>query len=133
MQDYIYVLVSQTGTNIAKIIRFFTRKPYNHASISADSNLHEMYSFCRNSPSMPLPATFNQEIVGRGTLGKFSDIPCELYAIPVTRHQRLIFEHELEPGKPIPVTTQIICPSHHIYIMKADLGILASVPFRNSR
>ena len=99
MQDYIYVLVSQTGTNIAKIIRFFTRKPYNHASISADSNLHEMYSFCRNSPSMPLPATFNQEIVGRGTLGKFSDIPCELYAIPVTRHQRLIFEHELEHFK----------------------------------
>ena len=99
MQDYIYVLVSQTGTNIAKIIRFFTKKPYNHASISADSNLHEMYSFCRNSPSMPLPATFNQEIVGRGTLGKFSDIPCELYAIPVTRHQRLIFEHELEHFK----------------------------------
>lgn len=53
MQDYIYVLVSRTGTNIAKIIRFFTRKPYNHASISADSNLHEMYSFCRNSPSAP--------------------------------------------------------------------------------
>ena len=99
MQDYIYVLVSRTGTNIAKIIRFFTRKPYNHASISSDSNLHEMYSFCRNSPSMPLPATFNQEIVGRGTLGRFSDIPCELYAIPVTPHQRLIFEHELEHFK----------------------------------
>ncbi|MCI5816012.1 hypothetical protein [Ruminococcus sp.] len=99
MQDYIYVLLSQTGTNVAKIIRFFTRKPYNHASIAADSSLNEMYSFCRNSPSMPLPATFNQEIVGHGTLGKFPDIPCELYAIPVTRQQRLIFEHELEHFK----------------------------------
>ena len=27
--------------------KFFTRKPYNHVSLSGDITLSEMYSFCR--------------------------------------------------------------------------------------
>lgn len=88
MQEYIYIVVSQTGTNIAKAIKFVTRKPYNHVSIACDETLSEMYSFCRNVPERPLPASFNQEIVGCGTLGRFSTIPCEIYQIPVTHSQR---------------------------------------------
>ena len=30
MQEHIYVIVAQTGTNVAKLIKLFTRKPYNH-------------------------------------------------------------------------------------------------------
>ena len=75
MQDYIFVLLMQTGTSVAKVLQFFTRKPYNHASVALDLTLEEMYSFCRNHIHFPLPAGFNQEIVGEGTLGRFLVIP----------------------------------------------------------
>ena len=48
MQDHIFVLLMQTGTSVAKVLQFFTRKPYNHASVALDLTLEEMYSFCRN-------------------------------------------------------------------------------------
>ncbi|MGN1481462.1 hypothetical protein [Porcipelethomonas sp.] len=96
MSSYIYILVCQTGTKVAKILKMFTRKPYNHVSVSADPCLDEMYSFCRNNPSRPLPATFNREVVGKGTLGKFNNIPCEVYRLPVTKKQKQLFENNIE-------------------------------------
>lgn len=92
MQNNIYVIVAQTGTNIAKAIKLFTKKPYNHVSISGDINLSKMYSFCRTYKYIPLPATFNEEVIGKGTLGLFSNIPCEIYEIPVTFKQKKEFE-----------------------------------------
>ena len=59
MQDHIFVLLMQTGTSVAKVLHFFTRKPYNHASVALDLTLEEMYSFCRNHIHFPLPAGFN--------------------------------------------------------------------------
>lgn len=99
MTDAIYIIVSQTGTTVAKIIKFFTRKPYNHSSIAADLTLSDMYSFCRKYSMFPLPAGFNQEIVGEGTLGLFTDIPCEIYMLPVTRQQKEKFYSILEHFK----------------------------------
>ena len=95
MQDHIFVLLMQTGTSVAKVLQFFTRKPYNHASVALDLTLEEMYSFCRNHIHFPLPAGFNQEIVGEGTLGRFLVIPCEIYAIPVTKEKKQEFEQSL--------------------------------------
>ncbi|MCM1132677.1 MAG: hypothetical protein NC340_04320 [Ruminococcus flavefaciens] len=86
--DYIYIIVAQTGTKPAKFFRFFTKKPYNHVSLSGSEDLSEMYSFCRTYRPFPLPATFNREIVGEGTLGKFGYIPCEIYRIKVTHKQK---------------------------------------------
>lgn len=95
MQDHIFVLLMQTGTSVAKVLQFFTGKPYNHASVALDLTLEEMYSFCRNHIHFPLPAGFNQEIVGEGTLGRFLVIPCEIYAIPVTKEKKQEFEQNL--------------------------------------
>jgi hypothetical protein len=88
LENYIYIIVAQTGTGPARFFRFFTKKPYNHVSLSGEVDLSEMYSFCRTYKPVPLPATFNQEIVGKGTLGKFGYIPCEIYRIPVTKEQK---------------------------------------------
>lgn len=92
MEDSIYLIIAQTGTRPARFFRFFTKKPYNHVSLSGDATLSEMYSFCRSYTPFPLPATFNKEIVGKGTLGKYDFIPCEIYRIPVTREQKLEYE-----------------------------------------
>lgn len=91
MQDYIYLVIIQTGTRPARFFKLITKKPYNHVSLAADLDLSEMYSFCRTYRRSPFPATFNKEIVGEGTLGLFGFIPCEIYSIPVTHHQKLIF------------------------------------------
>lgn len=88
MEEYIYLIIAQTGTRPAKFFRFFTKKPYNHVSLSGDINLSEMYSFCRTYKPFPLPATFNREIVGKGTLGDYGFIPCEIYRIGVSRQQK---------------------------------------------
>ena len=88
MEDYIYLIVAQTGTRPARFFRFITKKPYNHVSLSGDESLSEMYSFCRTYHPFPLPATFNKETVGKGTLGKYDFIPCEIYRIPVTYEQK---------------------------------------------
>lgn len=85
MSTYLFIILSQTGTRVAQMIKKVTRKPYNHASIAVDLTLEEMYSFCRTYRYLLLPATFNQEIVGKGTLGQFLTIPCEIYAIPVSQ------------------------------------------------
>ena len=88
MGNYIYLIVAQTGTRPARFFKFFTKKPYNHVSLSGDMELSEMYSFCRTYRPFPLPATFNKEIVGQGTLGRYHDIPCEIYRIGVSPEQK---------------------------------------------
>ncbi len=83
----LYVVVTSTGTNVAKAIRVLTKMPYSHASISATADLRELFSFARNFKRVPLPATFNSEYVGQGLFGKFPVIPCEVYEVPVTAEQ----------------------------------------------
>ena len=39
----VYIVISQTGTILSRIIKLLTRKNYNHASISLDKELNEMY------------------------------------------------------------------------------------------
>ena len=48
--EYVYVVVSQTGTILSLMLKFFTKAKYNHASISLDNKLDEMYSFGRKYP-----------------------------------------------------------------------------------
>lgn len=92
----VYVVVTRTGTSVARVIRIFSRMPYSHVSLSRDASLHQLYSFCRNYKPIPLPATFNTEMIGEGTLGAFDVIPCEIYEVPVTDAQYEHFEHLIE-------------------------------------
>jgi len=96
-QHSIFVVVTSTGTNIARAIRAVTRTPYSHASITDDPSLHQLYSFCRNYRLVPLPATFNTELIGEGVFGQFPNIPCEIYEIPLSeenyRQFQLIIDH----------------------------------------
>ncbi len=83
--------MAQTGTRPARFFRFITKKPFNHVSLSGDVTLSEMYSFCRTYRRFPLPATFNKETVGKGTLGNYGIIPCEIYRISVTPEQKAAY------------------------------------------
>ncbi len=68
----IYIVISQTGTILSRILKVITRKDYNHASISLADDLHIMYSFGRKRPYNPFMAGFVRESADFGTFKRFS-------------------------------------------------------------
>lgn len=50
----LYILVSQTQTGIARLIRGVCKYPYNHVSVTLDSSLNTWYSFARYVQDAPL-------------------------------------------------------------------------------
>ena len=87
MGEYVYVVISRTPTSTGKMIRRFLKGKYNHASISLDENLSQMYSFCRLSISNPLVGGIVRESVFTLTIGLQEDVPINVYRIPVTVEQ----------------------------------------------
>jgi len=87
MENYIYVVISRTPTTMGKMIRRFLKGKYNHASISLDEKLSQMYSFCRLAVSNPLVGGIIRESVFTLTIGLVDDVPINVYRIPVTLEQ----------------------------------------------
>lgn len=46
----LYIVISQTGTLLSRILKQITGAEYNHASISLSRDLERMYSFGRRHP-----------------------------------------------------------------------------------
>ena len=81
MKRNIYIMVSQTGTNCSKILQFFTRAPYNHASIALDEDLNSLYSFARQNLYIPLIAGFVKENINEGIYKLHDNTVCEINII----------------------------------------------------
>jgi hypothetical protein len=93
MTKYIYVVISRTPTYMGKMIRKIIKGEYNHASISLNENLSQMYSFCRLSVSNPLVGGIIRESVFTLTIGSKEEVPIIVYRIGVTLDQyKLISE-----------------------------------------
>lgn len=69
----IYIVVSQTGTVLSRILKAITHREYNHASISLAEDLHIMYSFGRKNPYNPFWGGFVKESASFGTFKRFSN------------------------------------------------------------
>ncbi|KAF0817296.1 hypothetical protein KIS4809_3778 [Bacillus sp. ZZV12-4809] len=84
----IYILLTDTGTLFTRLIKLYTKKSYNHASISLDPELKEVYSFGRKTAKNPFIGGFVQENT-RGEL--FSNSRCTVISCSVTdeQHSRL--------------------------------------------
>jgi hypothetical protein len=80
----VYVLLTDTGTVLGKIIKLYTRKPHNHASIVIDDQFNKVYSFGRRNPRNPFFAGFVEENI-RG--GLFRKADCAIYCITITEKQ----------------------------------------------
>jgi len=88
----IYILLTDTGTWFSRMIKFYTKAPYNHASISLDENLNELYSFGRKVYFNPLSAGFIKEGVDQGVFFYKKNTKCILYRMIVSEEQyRKIF------------------------------------------
>lgn len=69
----LYVVVSQTGSIVSKILKLLTGARYNHVSVALDETLTPMYSFARKYTYNPFWGAFVREYPGRGTLGRFKN------------------------------------------------------------
>ncbi|WP_338470575.1 hypothetical protein R4Z10_17580 [Niallia sp. XMNu-256] len=87
----IYILLTDTGTWFSRMIKIYTKAPYNHASISLDEKLEEMYSFGRKVYYNPLSAGFVKEGVNHGVFFYKKDTKCTVYKLVVseTQYERL--------------------------------------------
>ncbi|SOC18060.1 hypothetical protein SAMN05880501_11028 [Ureibacillus xyleni] len=80
----IYLLFTDTGSMLTKMIKLYTKKPYNHASIVFDEQLMEVYSFGRKKPRNPFVGGFVYEDVRQGL---FINARCAIYSCNVTEDQ----------------------------------------------
>ena len=77
----VYVLLSDTGTILTRLIKSCTRKPYNHASIAFDVDLIEVYSFGRKTARNPFIGGFVREDIHSVI---FRQADCAIYSLTVT-------------------------------------------------
>lgn len=77
----VYILLTDTGTVFTRLIKLYTKKPYNHASISFDTELTEVYSFGRKTARNPFIGGFVKEDVKQGL---FKHADCVIYSFTVT-------------------------------------------------
>ncbi|MNW45904.1 hypothetical protein D3C74_231800 [compost metagenome] len=86
--DYsVYILLTNTGTLFTKMIKTYTKAPYNHASISFDRTLSELYSFGRKNPHNPLNGGFVKEDIKTGTFSKYPNTTCVIYELQVSERE----------------------------------------------
>ncbi|WP_099156676.1 hypothetical protein [Virgibacillus ndiopensis] len=83
--EKVYILLTDTGTIFTRMIKFYTKRPYNHASISFDSNLDEVYSFGRKNVKNPFIGGFVKENIQEEL---FKDATCAVFCCTVTKHQK---------------------------------------------
>lgn len=83
----IYIVISQTGTLLSRMIGVFSHDQYNHASISTDESLRVMYSFGRKHAYNPLIGGFVMESPFFGTFKRFSQTRVIVIRVPVTCQQ----------------------------------------------
>ena len=83
----IYIVLSFTGTVLARIIRFYTKKEYSHVSIALDEDLSRMYSFGRLNPYNAFVGGFVHEGINFGTFGRFKNTKCSIKCLEVTDDQ----------------------------------------------
>ncbi len=96
MQKTIYIVISQTGTALSRILKFITGAKYNHASISLVPDLEVMYSFGRTNPYNPFHGGFVTESPHHGTFKRFSGTKAEVLAISVSEGQYINLLQMLE-------------------------------------
>ena len=70
---YVYIVISQTGTILSRILKVFTDREYNHASISLKDDLSVTYSFGRKHPYNPFLGRFVTESPDFGTFKRFAN------------------------------------------------------------
>lgn len=83
----LYIVISQTGTILSRILKFVTGAEYNHASISLSEDLSTMYSFGRKYPHNPFWGGLVLESPHTGTFRRFSETRALVLVVNISKNQ----------------------------------------------
>lgn len=86
-EQSIYILLTDTGTWFSKMIKLYTRYPYNHVSIGLDEGLKNLYSFGRKVYTNPFSGGFVKERMDQGVFFHHKETKCALYKLTVNEEQ----------------------------------------------
>lgn len=92
----IYLVITQTGSIISRMLKKITGAEYNHVSVSLESDLHCMYSFGRRYTYFPWWGGFVRESTEYGSMKRFADASAVVLAIPVSESTYNEVEIELK-------------------------------------
>ncbi|WP_440895602.1 hypothetical protein ACS127_13730 [Amphibacillus sp. Q70] len=95
-KQYVYIMLSDTGTLFTTMIKAYTKAPYNHASLAFDQELNEMYSFGRRNPKNPLHGGFVKENIRTGTYSRYPETTCVIYRLKVSEREKQKMKRILE-------------------------------------
>lgn len=124
--DYIYIVLSRSHTTFAKAIRKFTKKYYNHTSISFREDLSPFYSFGRRYPRFMFPAGFITEGVHEGffRLHPYTEI-CVIKMPIEDKAQLDTIKRKLKPF--------VAHPKRYQYNVKKMPLMMAGIPTKNKK
>ncbi len=97
-ENYIYVIVSQTGTILSRIINKLTGAEYCHSSVGLDASLDTMYSFGRVWAYNPFWGGYVKESVKYGTFKRFSKTKAVIMRLPIDEELHARIQKDLEEG-----------------------------------
>ena len=122
--NYVYIMLTDTGSLFTRTIKAYTDCPYNHASLSLTEDLTDLYSFGRKRPRNPLNAGFVKEDILHGTYALFPKTKCAIYKLSVDektyRHIKKIVQH-FEKNK-----------SYYSYNLTGLLGVIINYPIERN-
>jgi hypothetical protein len=88
----IYIIISNTGSPASEIISLFTRKQYNHASLSFDRELKTIISY--NGGEKIYPPGLNMEMVKY--FNKREDSSIIVYSLPTSKEKKKIIIEKIK-------------------------------------
>lgn len=94
-KKWVYIVISKTGTLLSRMIGFISKAEYNHASLSLDPSMCEMYSFGRINPYNPIIGGFVMESPFFGTFKRFYKTSAIIMRMPVTEKQYTLLERHV--------------------------------------
>ena len=83
----IYLVLTDTGTILSKIIKIFMKDEYAHVSLALDKTLNPMYSFGRLNPYNAFRGGFVHEYIDKGTFKRFKNTKAIVMVIDVSDEQ----------------------------------------------
>lgn len=81
------MVVSDSGSRVSKMLRWFTKAKYNHVSLALDESLQEMYSFGRRWKYYAFYGGFVKETAYMGVFGAYPNTDIVLIPFDVTETQ----------------------------------------------
>lgn len=97
--EKVYIILTNSGSFLSKIIKFYTKKEYTHVSIALDRRLKYMYSFGRLKPYNPFFGGFVHESTTHGTFKRFKNTTTCIYSIEVNEEQYKAIKQGIEEFK----------------------------------